>query len=663
MDSSSLPYATADKAKPVRLRMGDGLAAEEPITIIQQFDKVVAKFGDKPALHQKVLKEGVSAADTPWSHWTWKEYRDNVDSFAKSLISLGFEKSDIINIIGFNAPEWHFSNFGAIMAGGIAAGIYATNGPEACKYISDHSEAKVVVVEGVKQLEKYYSIAKDLSMLKAIVMYGPDSVPEDVSSKLSVPVYTFADFLKLGESVSDDELKARGDAQRANEVTTLIYTSGTTGPPKAVMITHDNITWTATAQLSTMARELDYNDHMISYLPLSHIAAQMLDLHCPMATGTQIWFAQPDALRGSLGATLKEVRPTVFFGVPRVWEKIYDKMQEVAKSSKGLKKKISMWAKKKSSKYWTSHQFGGDKRTPVLHGLARKLLGKVRLALGLDRCFACYVSAAPIEVKILEYFASIDIPILELFGQSECSGPHATNAPDAWMIGSVGRPLPGTDTKLDPNNGELIYSGRHIFAGYMKMEDKTQETVDPEGYLHSGDVVTIDENLQDGKPGTGFIHITGRIKELIITAGGENIPPVLIEEEMKAAMPAVSNCMVIGDKRKFLSMLVCLQVEIDTETGVPSNKLTGHALDTSKEIGSKATTTDEARDCEKWQKYINDGVAVANGKATSRAQKIGKWTLLSTDFTEPGGELTPTLKLKRSVAADKYSKEIEAMYA
>lgn len=664
MDSSSLPYATADKAKPVRLRMGDGLAAEEPITIIQQFDKVVAKFGDKPALHQKVLKEGVSAADTPWSHWTWKEYRDNVDSFAKSLISLGFEKSDIINIIGFNAPEWHFSNFGAIMAGGIAAGIYATNGPEACKYISDHSEAKVVVVEGVKQLEKYYSIAKDLSMLKAIVMYGPDSVPEDVSSKLSVPVYTFADFLKLGESsVSDNELKARGDAQKANEVTTLIYTSGTTGPPKAVMITHDNITWTATAQLSTMAREMDYNDHMISYLPLSHIAAQMLDLHCPMATGTQIWFAQPDALRGSLGATLKEVRPTVFFGVPRVWEKIYDKMQEVAKSSKGLKKKISMWAKKKSSKYWTSHQFGGNKRTPFLHGLSRKLLGKVRLALGLDRCFACYVSAAPIEVKILEYFASIDIPILELFGQSECSGPHATNAPDAWMIGSVGRPLPGTDTKLDPNNGELIYSGRHIFAGYMKMEDKTQETVDQEGYLHSGDVVTIDENLQDGKPGTGFIHITGRIKELIITAGGENIPPVLIEEEMKAAMPAVSNCMVIGDKRKFLTMLVCLQVEIDTETGVPSNKLTGHALDTSKEIGSKATTTDEARDCEKWQKYINDGVAVANGKASSRAQKIGKWSLLSTDFTEPGGELTPTLKLKRSVAADKYSKEIEAMYA
>jgi long-chain-fatty-acid--CoA ligase ACSBG len=298
-----------------------------------------------------------------------------------------------------------------------------------------------------------------------------------------------------------------------------------------------------------------------------------------------------------------------------------------------------------------------------MHGLARKLLGKVRVALGLDRCFACYVSAAPIEVKILEYFASIDIPILELFGQSECSGPHMTNTITAWKIGSVGRSLPGTDTKLDPNNGELIYSGRHIFAGYLYMDDKTKETIDPDGYLHSGDVVTIDDNLQDGKPGTGFVHITGRIKELIITAGGENIPPVLIEEEMKAAMPALSNCMVIGDKRKFLSILFCLQVEIDEETGQPTNKLTGHALETSKEIGSEAKTTDEAKACAKWKKYLDDGMEVANGKATSRAQKVAKWTLLSGDFTEPGGELTPTLKLKRSVAADKYSKEIEAMYA
>ena len=392
--------------------MGEGKAAEQPQTMVQAFDQVVANFGDQPALHQKVLahvsivllfcnaiasqvniltfaQQGTSAADTPWTTWTWKEYRQSVDGFGKALISIGFNKFDTVNIIGFNAPEWHFANFGAIVAGGIAAGLYTTNGPEANKYVSKHSEAKVVIVEGVKQLEKYYSIAKDLPNLKALVMYGPDAVPADVKSKVSVPVYKFDEFVKIGASISDAELKARGDDQKPNDVTTLIYTSGTTGPPKAVMITHDNITWTAKAQLSTSARPWDNDDAMISYLPLSHIAAQMLDMHCPMMTGLQVWFAQSDALRGSLGATLKEVRPTVFFGVPRVWEKIYDKMQEVAKSTTGIKKIISTWAKKKSTKYWVNHQYGGNMKKPFMYGLSAKLLGKVKLALGLDRV-SCY---------------------------------------------------------------------------------------------------------------------------------------------------------------------------------------------------------------------------------------------------------------------------------
>ena len=300
------------------------------------------------------------------------------------MISIDFKKFDTINIIGFNAPEWHFANFGAILAGGIAAGVYATNGPDACKYQANHSEAKVIVCEGVKQLEKYYAISKSLKHLKALVIYGPDSVPADIKSKTSVPVYTFADFLKLGDNVPDWKLKAAADDQKPNEVTTLIYTSGTTGPPKAVMLTHDNVTWTAQAQLSTMA-PLTNDDHIISYLPLSHIAAQMIDMHAPMMAGAQVWFAQPDALRGSLGATLKEVRPTIFFGVPRVWEKIYGKMQEVAKSTTGIKKKISTWAKKKSTTYWNNHQFGGNQKSPFMFGLASKLLGKVRVALGLDR--------------------------------------------------------------------------------------------------------------------------------------------------------------------------------------------------------------------------------------------------------------------------------------
>lgn len=643
--------------------MGEGMAGLEPKTVIDHFDELVAKSPNDPALHQKIVRKGSTAKETPWTTWTWSQYRQNVESFAKALISIGFGKSDAVNIIGFNAPEWFFANNGSIFAGGIAAGIYTTNGPESCKYISEHSQAKVVVVEGIRQLEKYYSIAGDLPNLKALVVYGPEPLPTEFPDDFNTPVYTFPDFLELGDTVSDAELSSRKTDQKPNDVTTLIYTSGTTGPPKAVMITHDNITWTARVQLSTMIRRPDGNDHVISYLPLSHIAAQMLDVHCPLATGIQVWFAQPDALRGSLGVTLKDVRPTIFFGVPRVWEKMYGKMQEIGKSTTGVKKMMGGWAKKKSAAYWESHQYGGDNLTPPFHSVSVKILGKIRSALGFDRCVAFYVSAAPIEVKILKYFASVNIPILELFGQSECTGPHAVNTADAWKIGTVGRPLPGTITRIDSENGELIYSGRHIFAGYLSMEDKTTEAIDREGFLHSGDVVAIDDCLRNGEPNTGFVSITGRIKELIITAGGENIPPVLIEESMKLSMPALSNCMVVGDQRKFLTILFCLMVEIDGTTGKPSNKLVDTALETSKTIGSSATTTDEAKVCEKWTKYFDDGLAEANGMAASRAQKVGKYTLLLGDFTEPGGELTPTLKLKRSVAANKYSAEIEALYA
>jgi long-chain-fatty-acid--CoA ligase ACSBG len=244
-----------------------------------------------------------------------------------SLIAIGCNKFDVVNIIGFNAPEWFFANFGAIAAGCVPAGIYTTNNPEACQYISDHSKAKVVVVEGLKQLEKYCGICQNLPNLKALVMYGTDTLPQDISSKCSVPCYTWDSFLELGSNSKGQNtttLQDRTASWKPGETCTLIYTSGTTGPPKAVMITNDNITWTCnTLLLCSRKGYLDSSDVMISYLPLSHIAAQMLDMHVPMKTGTQIYFAQPDALKGSLGATLKDVRPTAFFGVPRVWEKIY----------------------------------------------------------------------------------------------------------------------------------------------------------------------------------------------------------------------------------------------------------------------------------------------------------------------------------------------------
>jgi long-chain-fatty-acid--CoA ligase ACSBG len=338
-------------------------------------------------------------------------------------------------------------------------------------------------------------------------------------------------------------------------------------------------------------------------------------------------------------------------------------MQEAAKSTTGIKEMISTWAKGEAAAYWAAQEHGSKTQSPLMYFLAKALLHKVKVALGFDRCESFLVGAAPTEAKIFEYFKSVDIPIMDIFGQSENSGPHSVNTLKAHKTGTVGRPILGTENKIEKETGELCCQGRHVFAGYMGMEDKTKEAIDLEGWLHTGDIAKMDEDNDPRIPGaSGFITITGRIKELIITAGGENIPPVLIEEQLKNALPAVSNAIVIGDKRKFLSVLFSLTVEVDDE-GVPTNKLTGVARDTSKQIGSDATTTDEARECPKWQAYFDEGVKKANGKATSRAQNVAKWSLLATDFSEKGGELTPTLKLKRAVAADKYTDIIESMYA
>jgi long-chain-fatty-acid--CoA ligase ACSBG len=601
--------------------------------------------------------------ETEWKIWTWAEYLTDVRRFAKTLIHLGVEPFRIINILGFNSPEWFIANCGAVFAGGIAAGIYATNLPDACKYISDHSKAPVVIVDGNKQLKKYTQISHQLPELRAIAVYGED-VDRALASQCAVQVYSWDEFIELGRDVPDQEVDSRSQIPRAGNCASLIYTSGTTGPPKAVMISHDNVTWTAANVVHRVFPYLNETDRVISYLPLSHIAAQLIDIYGGMATGWAVYFAQPDALKGSLGKTMVEVKPTFFFGVPRVWEKIYEKMQEISSRTTGIKRDIARWAKSLGTAKTDAHQFGGRGGAPCGFGCASAVvLGKIKQALGLDRCKACFTAAAPISVDVLNYFASLDIPVYEVFGQSECTGPHTVSVPGAWRIGYCGRPMEGTESIIVPETGELCYRGRHIFMGYMYMPDATAQTIDPEGFLHSGDVAEFDNNTHPNvPPPSGFMRITGRIKELIITAGGENIPPVLIEQDMKTAMPAIANCMVIGDKRKFLTILLTLMVEVD-EDGIPSNRLTGLSLETSRKIGSNATTTAEARNCPHWQKYFDDGVKAANSKTTSNAQIVQKWALLDTDFSEKGGELTPTLKLKRSVAAAKYEDVINQLYA
>jgi long-chain-fatty-acid--CoA ligase ACSBG len=538
-----------------------------------------------------------------------------------------------------------------------------TNNAEACHYISEHSKAEVVVLEGNLQLKKYTNLATGkLPHLKAIVVYG-EAADAALISKCSVPVYAWDDFLKLGSDVPTEQVEERGASMRPGHCASLIYTSGTTGPPKAVMISHDNIVWTS-RNIIDHYMKLDHTERVVSYLPLSHIAAQLIDIYCMLVLGSCTYFAQPDALKGSLTKTLTSVRPTFFFGVPRVWEKIQEVMVQKGRTITGTLKTISTWAKGLATEHCKMLQYGGSMGAPWGYFVAKRLvLNKIKEAIGLDQAKGCFTAAAPISVDTLNYFASINIPVYEVFGQSECTGPHTVSFRHCWKIGTCGRPIKGSESMLAPSTGELCYRGRHIFMGYMYMPDKTAETIDDEGYLHSGDVAEFDDDVDPDIVGPGgFMRITGRIKELIITAGGENVPPVLIENEVKAAMVAVSNCMVIGDKRKFLTMVVSLKVEVDVDAK-PTDTLAADSLFVGQQIGSTATTYSAAKEDPLWKEYINKGMKAANSKTTSNAQIVQKWAWLPVDFSEKAGDLTPTLKLKRSVVTEKYAELIDSLYA
>jgi len=624
-------------------------------TICDVFKDTVRQYGNDEALFFKKTKE-----DTQWKVWTYQQYYDDCVRFGKSLLALDFAPHRCINILGFNAPAWLISNFGAIFAGGISAGIYTSNLASSCQYISAHSEAEVVVLEDEEQFKKYQQIVDQLPDLKAIVIYSGKKTTDSLGR---VRVFTFEEFLDLGSTVDNELFEQRMNSQSPGQCCTLIYTSGTTGPPKAVMLSHDNITWVAASLVSRV--NVNHHDRFVSYLPLSHVAAQILDMHGPTFVGAKVYFAFPDAIKGSLALTLRDVRPTFFFGVPRVWEKIYERMLTIGRQTTGLKKMLATWAKEKGLEKSRAQQSGGSGANPFGYSCAHAIvLSKVKSALGLDECRFAATGAAPIAFDVLEYFASLDIPIYEVFGQSECTGPHTINYPTGWKLGTCGRPLPGTESKIDELTGEICYRGRHIFMGYMKMVEKTRETIDDEGWLHSGDIGIFDDDIDmNDEPETakGFLKITGRLKELIITAGGENIPPVLIELEFMSALSALSGCMVVGDRQKFLTILLALHTEVN-EHGLPTNILTGSSLDISREIGSNARTIEEVSTDPKWQEYFNKGMKVANGKTTSRAQIVQKWAIVPRPFSERGGELTPTLKLKRNVVLEKYADLIAEMY-
>ncbi|KAK4318096.1 hypothetical protein Pmani_010879 [Petrolisthes manimaculis] len=627
-----------------KLKIGDqGTSTHTPVSVPTLLKKAAEKYPDINAL---CVKQGGE-----WHGTTYTQYYQQVRTMAKAFIALGLEPYHGVCLLGFNSPEWFIGDLAAIFAGGFAAGIYTTNSAEACEHCARNCESQIWVVEDQKQLEKVLKIKSRIPSLKAIIQYTGKPTSEGVISWSSA--------MELGKQQSDGELENRLRRIAVNKCCTLIYTSGTTGPPKGVMLSHDNITWTAHANCVNAEFHAG-KEAIVSFLPLSHVAAQMADLYITMYSGATCYFAQPDALKGSLGQTLKEVRPTRFLGVPRVWEKIHEKMMEVGRKTTGVKKSIATWAKAVGLEANTRKQ-RQDFSKPFGYSVANAVVfKKVKGVLGLDRCELFLSGAAPIAPDIVRYFHSLDIPLTEIYGMSESTGPHTIGLEKAFRVGSCGRTVPGCYTKLDnpdrDGNGEVCMGGRHVSMGYLRMEDKTHEAIDDEGWLHSGDIGKLDSD--------GFLYITGRIKELIITAGGENVAPVLLEDNLKAELPCLSNSMIIGDKRKFLSVLITLKTNVNLDSGEPLDSLTPSCVDWCRSVGSQAKTIQDvlAGPDVNVMRAIQDGIDRANKIAPSNAQRLQKWTILPRDFSVPGGELGPTMKLKRPVVTQKYCETIERFY-
>jgi long-chain-fatty-acid--CoA ligase ACSBG len=707
-------YKPDAEAKIRYAKTGPASSKENPAkTLMQWMREAVNKHPSAPALKVErpcpPLVNGVPPPALPedqWMTWSYTEYLADVEAVAKGFIKLGMLRHDAVNVWGFNSPEWVIAAHAACWAGGKVAGLYPTDTDDTAAYKVAHSGGSIVVVEERSKITKLQAGLKTRGIgakrIKAIVAYGfePQSGETiDVPGAGKVPIYAWKDVVAQGKSESDQEMQKRHADTRPGHCAGIIYTSGTTGDPKAVMISHDNIAFEAGCLYKTLKETVGYGqtepERLLSYLPLSHVAGMMLDIISPVTgsalgqTPVSLYFARNYDLKvGAIKDRLQIARPTFFMGVPLVWEKIADKIRAIGAANTGVKKAMGDWAKGAALQNSKSKQLGLEIAEPMGLTVALKLLGKVKENLGLDVCKYCLTGAAPMRVDTVEYYGSLGMTINEVYGMSECTGAATISTPAAHQWGSCGYELPGVEVrafKVDEVNftkktlvpkanslddareevqGELCYRGRNIMMGYMcqpdfgsdhvkEIEKKNQDTIDQEGWLHSGDkgMITI----------LGMCKITGRYKELIIGEGGENIAPVPIEDHVKRMCDGVAEIMMVGDKRKYNVALVTLKA-VGANGEVPGTD----DLDAgAARLNPACKTISGAMKDKMWIDTVTAAIKSANdnGKVCfNNAAKIQKFTILPTNFSEQGGELTPTKKLKRAVVHKMYDGTIEKIY-
>jgi len=700
----------------------DGISSLKPVTVAQAFKLAAQKWKDKPALAYEEQYAGktsfadgidvdtdVSQPREQWKTWTWGEYYETCKQLGRANLALGLQENQGIAIWGFNSPYWMMASVGGMLSGGISMGIYPTDNPEIVAYKIKHCNSIVAFVESAyhqKVVERLFAegqlevgVTQKFTRLKAIVVWdgpGPQGVPE-------LPVYSFNDYLKLGDDTADYVLE-KAMAQHPGKVVNYCYTSGTTGMPKAVMCSNDNLTWSGRTIIytgwSNGIKEIPEQVRIVSYLPLSHIAATMTDMMVPIVSSaglnvlpehqnsySTMYFVRPYDLKlGSLKHRLAAIKPVIFLAVPRVWEKIEFTIKSMAKT--GLIGSIIGFLKDRNLQNSKNMQLGGDGSEVWGTGMGNVIANGIKAKLGLDECLFCLTGASPIRKETLEYFASLGIQIYEAYGMSETSGVSTLNKIGASQWGCIGGKLDGVDVGIfDMKNnpiteqykagetipesaqGEIRVRGRNIMMGYLANPDLGEEHVatirkkNEETILRSGWLCTGDKGAKNTQ---NMFKISGRFKELIITAGGENVPPVPIEENVKVLCNAVSNIMMYGDDRPYNTALVTLRTVGYTGESPGSNELDPAVLALMKNPDVRTVQDVLSKDeSHPVIQSIIQAIAATNANGSvcpSNACKIQRFTILPQDFSVEGTELTSTLKLKRSVVSKLYADAIENIY-
>ncbi len=592
--------------------MGRGTQSK---TLADLLPRSVEMYGSAPAVR---FKEGDG-----WVSRSFTEVGETVRSLSLGLIDLGVAKGDKVSILANTRAEWTYADFAALSAGATVVPIYQTNSPEECQYVLENSDAKVVVVEDEEQMEKIRKVRDRLPMLEQVIRMTGNS--DDAIS--------FEALAARGEGRDASEWEARWRTVTPDDICTFIYTSGTTGPPKGCVISHGN--YRAMLDMVNENSVIQDEDLTYLYLPLAHSFALLIQLGS-FDLGATLAYWERDPLK--IMPNLSELKPTYFPSVPRIFEKIYTTATSAMDKEGGLKKAIFNWSIKVGKRMREVERSGRRPGFLLRRQYAfadEKVLSKIRALFGGNLRLAVS-GAAPINPDILRFFDAAGVLVLEGWGMTETSTAATISTEEDFKIGTIGKPFPGCEVKI-ADDGEILVKGPNVFQGYYKNEEATRETI-VDGWLHTGDIGEIDED--------GFIKITGRKKDIIITAGGKNITPANLEAEIKQH-PLVSQCVVVGDRRPYLVALVTL----DPEDAVAYAKEQGLPEDPAQ----LATNGDVRKAIEAHVDEVNEKFA--------RVEQVKKIAILPEDLSQEGGELTPTLKVKRAVVTSKHEPEIEKLYA